>query len=231
MAKTPTPEMPLHDQRIVIPPYSNGPKRRSRCVTWYVMAAEHLTNNGLLTMMLLVISCGLLTAAVMSHVYGPPVFAWLYVPVYTVCGPFMAWVILNAFNASAKPTRDYIRRMKRGGDTSEFDDATYERVLASLKSMSVPNARKVLHENRDSAQAYSRVYSKSLEAAWKRGMETPEAKHYAHHLAMLTYPGAAESELASQIIVMIEDRGLVTDADLITGILATEVPPLTSGQL
>jgi hypothetical protein len=48
---------------------------------------------------------------------------------------------------------------------------------------------------------------------------------------MLVYPGASELERAIPLIQMLEDRGLVTDTDLITGILTTDVQPLSSGQL
>lgn len=220
-----------HERRIVIPPYTQESKRKPLVVRRLSAAAGYLTENGTVTMMLLVISCGLLSAAVPSNVYGPPAFAWFYVPVYAICGPFVAWVLLTVLNYYVAPLWENLGRMRRRGDTSEFDEDTYKRVLASLRSIGVPHARKVLHKNRDNALSYTMVYPHALSAARSRGMDKAEAAHYAHHLAMLTYPGAAEAELGNRLIAMIEDRGLVTDPDLITEVLTADVSPLTSGQL
>jgi hypothetical protein len=221
---------------IIIPPYAERQDSRPPLVEAAARKArvvvEYLKDHGVLVLMGALTAVALLTGVGFAHLHGAPIPAWVYLPVYVVAGTYLIAFFATALNVGmVTPVRDSIRRAKRQGDTSGLNDETYALVLSSLRQMGVPKARKVLHENQDNAQSYLLVREHAKDAAWKRGMHVKESKHYAHHLAMLVYPGASELERAIPLIQMLEDRGLVTDTDLITGILTTDVQPLSSGQL
>ena len=163
---------------IIIPPYSTEAKQRNPLARGYNFAREFLADNPLLTMLFIVTSCSLLTGAVALNVYGPLTFALFYVPVYAVCGTFLACLALRAMKPLANPLRNGIAKFMRRDDTSGFNEETYNRVLSSLRAMGAKKPRKVLHENRSNSQAYSLVYDKVRIAAWDGDFNSPKTKHY-----------------------------------------------------